>query len=123
MNNQDHHPTIVPDDDWVEAMLRADAREHEGDYVPDAGFTARVMDAIPAPVALPAWRKPLLAGVWAAAGLGLATILPDTLRDAAQDVIAFFMSQHYSLRDIGVAVLSLAGASWAGTLYMLRRER
>lgn len=123
MNDPKHEPNLDHDDEWIESMLRADAHAHDGDYLADDGFTARVMQALPASVTLPAWRKPLLAGMWGAAGVGLAVVLPDTLRDAAQDVIRFVVTQHFSLRDIGVAVLAVAGASWAGTLYALRQER
>ena len=115
--------TLASDEDWIESLLRADARRGEADYVDDDGFTARVMAAIPAPVALPAWRKPLLAGVWATAGIGLATMLPAAMREAAQDALQFIASQHFSLSDIGVVLLAIAGASWAGTLYALRQER
>ena len=123
MTDSKHDSNLEREEEWIESMLRADARERDGDYLADDGFTARVMQALPAPVTLPAWRKPLLAGMWAAAGVGLAVVLPDTLRDAAQDVIRFVVTQHFSLRDIGVALLAVAGASWAGTLYALRQER
>ena len=123
MSDPRHDPDSARDDDWIEALLREDAREHAQRVVADDGFTARVVTAIPAPVTLPPWRTPLLVGMWAAAGLGLATMLPDALRDTAQDVLRFIVAQHFSLRDVGVVVLAFAGASWAGTLYALRQER
>ena len=45
-------------DDWLDATLAADAREHGASYLDDRGFTARVMAALPAPLAVPRWRKP-----------------------------------------------------------------
>ena len=59
MNEQPPSATNA-DDDWLDAALRADGREHRAEYLDDAGFTARVMAALPAPTALPAWRKPAL---------------------------------------------------------------
>ena len=47
-------------DDWLDGLLRADGGEHRAGYLDDDGFTARVMSALPAPAALPAWRKPAL---------------------------------------------------------------
>ena len=42
----------------MEQALVHDAREHRDGYVDDAGFTASVMAALPAPapLALPRWR-------------------------------------------------------------------
>ena len=34
---------IDPGDDWLDALLRTDGREHRAEYVDDGGFTARVM--------------------------------------------------------------------------------
>ena len=51
--------------DWLDAALAADGASHRDDYLDDAGFTARLMARLPAPVALPAWRKPALSLLWA----------------------------------------------------------
>ena len=40
--------TTPADDDWLDAALRADGREHRAAYLDDGGFTARVMAALPA---------------------------------------------------------------------------
>ena len=81
-------PDLRPDapDDWLERALAADAHEHRDDYVDDAGFTANVMAALPAPApaALPRWRKPVLTSLWASAGLGLAFALPGTVLDVTR---------------------------------------
>ena len=67
-------------DDWLDAALRADGREHRADYLDDDGFTARVMAELPAPATLPAWRKRALIALWAAAGVGIAVALPGAVR-------------------------------------------
>ena len=36
-------PSTDAADDWLDAALRADGREHRADYLADDGFTARVM--------------------------------------------------------------------------------
>ena len=40
-----------PNFDWLERALRDEAAEHRAVHVDDAGFTARVMAALPAPAA------------------------------------------------------------------------
>ena len=60
-------PTTTSDDDWLDAALAVDAREHGSSYLDDRGFTARVMTALPAPVAVPRWRKPALVALESAA--------------------------------------------------------
>ena len=57
-------------------MLREDGREHRAAYLDDDGFTTRLMAALPVPATLPAWRKPALTALWAAAGIGIAFALP-----------------------------------------------
>ena len=66
--NEPLTPRHDASDDWLDDVLRADGREHRADYLDDEGFTARVMSALPAVAALPAWRKPALAALWAGAG-------------------------------------------------------
>ena len=120
---ENEHNAATSGDDWVEGLLRADAREHDDEYLADEGFTARVMQAIPAPAALPAWRKPVLAGLWGLAGIGIAVALPGTAKDVAYDALHLLASYTFSVRDIAVLVLGIAAASWAGTLYTIREER
>jgi len=117
------HDTRHASDDWVEALLRADASAHDAEYLADDGFTARVMQVIGVPEALPAWRKPLLAALWTLAVIGIAVALPGTLRDVPYDMLRELVSYRFSLRDVGIAVLGVAAASWAATLYTLREER
>ena len=117
------HETGNAGDDWVDALLRTDAKAHDAEYLADEGFTARVMQAIPTPEALPAWRKPMLAVLWSVAAAGIAIALPGTLRDVPYDALHLLASYSFSLRDVAIAVLGVAAASWGGTLYTLRADR
>jgi hypothetical protein len=60
--------------DGLDRLLADDARAHRGSYVADDGFSARVMSALPpplAPITLPAWRKPAVMALWGVAAAGL----------------------------------------------------
>jgi hypothetical protein len=110
------------DDDWLDAALRAEAREHRAAYLDDAGFTASVMAALPAPTALPAWRKPALAALWAAAGLGIALALPGTVVDVARDVLGLVLGQSVSLAGIAAGLAALGVATWGAAAVVLRND-
>ena len=114
--------TANADDDWLDAALHAEAREHRAAYVDDAGFTARVMAALPAPAALPAWRRPALTALWAAAGLGIALALPGTVVDVAHDVLRLIVGQRVSLAGIAAGVVALGVATWAAAAVALRDD-
>jgi hypothetical protein len=110
------------DDDWLDAALRAEGREHRAGYVDDAGFTARVMAALPAPAMLPAWRRPARAALWVAAGVGIALALPGTAFDAIHDIGRVVLGQRVSLSGIAVTVTALGMAAWAATATLLRHD-
>src|SRR3954452_13163287 len=109
--NDNRDPNDPLNDDWLDQALR----QHAGndDYIGDDGFTARVMDALPAPVTLPAWRRPALTALWGMAALGAAVALPQMLPDLTHDVLHLLAAQPISLSQIGTAILALAAASWA----------
>ena len=69
-------------DAWLERALADDAAEHRAAHVDDAGFTARVMAALPAPLAAPRWRKPVEWALWGVAGTAIAASLPSAARKA-----------------------------------------
>ena len=50
--------------DWLDRLLAREAADHAGDYIADRGFTARVMQTLPAADALPAWRRPVIVALW-----------------------------------------------------------
>ena len=118
----DHLPSRIPADDWLDGLLRADGREHRAEYLDDDGFTARVMSALPAPAGLPAWRKPALTALWAGAGIGIALALPATVVDVAHEVLRVILAQRVSLAGIGAGVLVLGASVWAAAALALRDE-
>ncbi len=109
------------DDDWLDRALRAEAVAHRGEYVPDDGFTARVLAKLPAPASLPAWRKPFVAALWALAGAGTALALPDLYANALREGLRL-AAQPFLLPQLGVAVVLLGAASWTGIIWALRRS-
>jgi hypothetical protein len=105
--------------DWLDRLLAEDAPAH--DYIDDAGFTANVMAALPAPVALPAWRKPAATALWAAAGLGLAFTLPGAATDVAREAFTLFAAKPFSLSEV-LALLALAGVGlWTTAIVAWKR--
>ena len=110
------------EDDWLDAALRADGQTHRSQYLDDAGFTARVMAALPAPVALPAWRRPALMLLWALAGLGIALALPSVVVDISYDVMRLVLGQSVSLSGIGAALVAIAVATWAAAAVAIRDD-
>ncbi|HTP46535.1 MAG TPA: hypothetical protein VMQ50_06415 [Casimicrobiaceae bacterium] len=105
-------------DDWLEQALRADAREHLSVYLPDDGFTARVVSRLPQP-ALPAWRRPVLALLWVVAGIAIAAALP-TWFDEVFGSVAALVLHRFTLSDAAVA-LTLLFAATSGALVLAAR--
>ena len=114
--------TANADDDWLDGALRAEGREHRAGYLDDAGFTARVMAALPAPAALPAWRRPAQTALWAAAGLGLALALPGTVLDVVHDVLRLIVGQRVTLGGIAAGLAALGVATWVAAAVALRDD-
>jgi len=109
-------------DDWLDQLLAEDGRDHRAGYLADDGFTARVAAALPAPIALPAWRRPMLALLWTIAAIGIAVALPEALADAASAIIRLFGHQRISLANVATGLVALGVAAWAGAVYALRRD-
>ncbi len=114
--------TDADGDDWLDAALCADGREHRATYLDDAGFTARVMAALPAPATLPAWRKPALAVLWAIAGIGVALALPGAVAEFTYDTLRFVVGQRMSLAGVATGILALGAATWAAAAMVLRDD-
>ena len=117
-----HPPAPLPDDDWLDRALRAEGREHRDDYLADAGFTSRVMTALPAPPALPAWRMPVLALLWGTAGICLALALHGVVVETAREVLRMLGEQPISLPGMAVGIAALAAASWAGAAVVVAND-
>jgi hypothetical protein len=107
--------------DWVDRLLADDAREYAESYIDDAGFAAMVMQQLPAPATLPAWRKPAATMLWAAVGLGLAVTLPGAALDVAREAYKLFAAKPFSLSEV-LAVIAIAGAGmWTTAIVAWRR--
>ena len=113
------HPA---EDDWLDAALLADGREHRAAYLDDNGFTARLMSALPAPITLPVWRKPALTALWAAAGIGIAAALPSAVVNFAHEVLRMIVGQPVSMTGIAASVVALGTATWGATAIALRDD-
>ena len=59
---------------------------HRAGHIDDGGFTARVMAALPAPLAAPRWRKPVEWALWGVAGTAIAASLPGLATDVAREM-------------------------------------
>jgi len=107
--------------DWLDRVLADDVRDHAGDYIVDDGFTARVMSALPAPIAAPAWRKPAVTALWGVAAVGLAFALPGAAIDVAREAFKLFSAKPFALSEIA-AVLAIAGlGTWTSAIYAWRK--
>ena len=125
MNDRPDMPGASPQDaadDWLGRLLAADAVEHTGAYLPDDGFTARVMSALPVVDALPAWRRPAVAALWVAAAALLAPALPATALDVARETFRLFAAQPFSLSSIALGIAAVGIATWTGAALALRRD-
>jgi hypothetical protein len=110
------------DDGWVEQALRADACEDASAYVADDGFTAAVMARLPAPVALPAWRRPVVLLLGVIAGCALAALLPDMFYAVFRDLAALVVGQSLSWSNVALALLLLGATTWSTLVYAMRAE-
>jgi hypothetical protein len=111
-----------PGDDWLERALVTDAREHAHAYVADAGFTARVMDALPSPLALPAWRRWIVFALWGVAAFAFVLALPAAATEVARGIFRLLASHSFSLSEIAAALSLAVVAMWTATAVALRRE-
>jgi hypothetical protein len=122
MNTNPPDPAAAADD-WLDAALVADAREHRDGYLADDGFTARVVAQLPPPaVSVPAWRRPAVAALWTAAAIGAAIALPGALQDVAREGFRVLGALPVSTSGIAAGVVALAMTSWAAAAYALRHD-
>ena len=111
-----------PQADWLDALIAADGADHRGGYLADDGFTARVMQALPAPLTAPAWRRPVVIALWLVAAAVIATMLPGTALDVAREVFRLFAAIPFSLSTLGVGIVAVGIAMWTATALALRRD-
>ena len=101
--------------DWLDDVLRA-----QDSYIADDGFTARVMSALPVPAALPKWRKPAVAALWAIAATGLAIAAPGAVLDVARETYRLLATVPVSITGIATAMAAIVAATGAAAAYTLR---
>jgi hypothetical protein len=118
--NDDRDNARNAGNDWLDALLHDDAREHAAVYLADDGFTARVLQALPTAVALPAWRKPAIAALWGAAAVGLALVLPAAAVDVAREAYRLLTAHPVSLSGIAGALACAGALTWSAAAYALR---
>jgi hypothetical protein len=109
-------------DDWLDHLLADDAREHGAHYLQDDGFTAAVMQRLPAPVALPAWRRPVVIALWFVAGVLLAAMLPQAMQDLAREAFRVVAAKPVTLSMLGMLLAGVGIVTWTGTALALRRD-
>lgn len=109
-------------DDWLDRLLASDATDHRADYIGDEGFTSRVMRMLPAPEALPAWRRPLVAGLWLIAAALVAMMLPGVFLEAARQAMTLVSARPFSLSSLAIGVVALGAAMWTCAVMALRRD-
>lgn len=118
------HALSTPDagDDWLDAALRADGREHRAGYLDDDGFTARVIARLPLPASLPAWRNRAVFALWAVAGVGIALSLPGAYADVAREYLRVVTGHPVSLAQIAGTLVLLGLGSWTAMFWVLRHD-
>ena len=112
----------APHDDWLDAALRVDGREHRDLYLTDDGFAARVAASLPAPDTAPAWRKPALVGLWALAGIGGAFALPGTFADVTREFYRVVGAHPIAISEVAVSIAALGSLALAAAAWVLRNE-
>lgn len=124
MTTIDHNSPAPPaaDDAWLDDLLVADGVAERAGYIDDAGFTARVVDALPATVAVPAWRRPFVATLWGSAIIALVLAMPTFFVDLLGTADALFSLQPFSLAGVGMTLLALLALTWGAAAYSLREN-
>ena len=87
-------PDLRDDPDaWLDRLLVEDAAQHRDAYVDDAGFTARVMDA-----------------------------LPGAALDVSREAFRLLAAQPISLSAVAAALVAFGVATWTGAAWVMRRD-
>ena len=121
MNERPASPERDTPRDWVDRLLADDAHDYAQSYIDDAGFAAKVMQQLPAPATLPAWRKPAATLLWAAVGLGLAFTLPGAALDVAREAFKLFAAKPFSLSEIAAVLAVLGMGTWTTVIVAWKR--
>ena len=108
--------------DWLDDVLRADAAEHAAAYIADDGFTARVLEQLPRPAELPAWRRPIVALLWAVVGIAVVMALPLWFDDVFRSAAALLFGHRFTLSDLAIIVALLGAMTWSALLVAARTD-
>ena len=124
MTTTDHNVSSpnVADDAWLDDLLVADGVAERAGYIDDAGFTARVVEALPSAVAAPAWRRPFVAALWGGAVIALVMAMPTFFVELLGTADALFSLQPFSLASVGAALVALLALTWGAAAYSLRES-
>ncbi len=106
--------------DWLDGLLEADGADARSSYVADGGFTARVMQALPVRLTLPAWRTPAVAALWIMALAGISFALPGAVLDIAREMYRLLGAHPVSLSGMVGALLAAGALTWSAAAYALR---
>ena len=106
--------------DWLDDLLMADGADGRSSYVADEGFTARVMNALPVRMTLPAWRKPAIVALWGVALAGISFALPGAVLDIARESYRLLGAHPVSLSGMVGALLFAGALSFSAAAYTLR---
>lgn len=110
------------DGDWLEQALQADAHVHAADYIADDGFTAKLLSRLPAPAALPAWRRPIVVMLWVVAAGAIAALLPELFYTLFRDLVAVMVGQPLTWSHLVAALMLLGATLWSTLVYAMRAE-
>jgi hypothetical protein len=121
MMNMDTKP-ISADDDWLEQLLRTDAREHASAYLADDGFSSGVLTRLPRPAVLPAWRRPAVIALWAIVAVAVLAALPVWFEDVFRSMAAVFVGQRFRLVDLATLLALLGAVTWSALFFAARTE-
>ena len=121
MHNTHDTPNVPSStaDAWLEDLLVADAATQRDAYIDDAGFTARVVDALPTSVVLPTWRKPVVATLWAVAAVALVLAMPSLFADVLREAHRLLSAQPFSLTGVGIVLAALVALTWGAAAWSL----
>ena len=78
------------------------------------------MTALPAPAALPKWRRPAVAALWGVAATGLAVAAPGAMLDVAREAYRLLATVPVSISGIAGAMAAIVAVTGAAAAYALR---
>jgi hypothetical protein len=103
-------------------MLRDAGREYRADYLADDGFTQRIMAQLPEPATLPAWRRPVVALLWALGAGAVMLSLPELFEQLFRGAMAVLVGHRLGVPDVAVALFLFGGVAWSTLVYAIRSD-